>query len=153
MLTRIPSQLPSLGHILADLGSPTPAQLGRALDVPARTASAWIAERRAPPLAAMHSLFWVSRWGQSVAHCDAVNELAIWRALASARADEAQRLRAELARVLALGDFGAANSPTLAVAPACSATGARWRPALRDPLPQARELAHDQRHNHGRRQG
>ena len=68
------------------------------------------AKTRAPHLAAL-SLFWLTRWGQSLIACEAVNAARMARGLAVCHELEVSRLRGELARVLAIAEFGCANDP------------------------------------------
>lgn len=113
MLNRLPTpaQLPPLPLMLADLGQPSTSHLGRALGVTERTARRWLAAGHAPR-PAMLALFWVTRWGQSLALCEAEHSAALARAYAACLADENHALQADLGRVLALADTGAANVPT-----------------------------------------
>jgi hypothetical protein len=114
MLCRCPraGELPPLPLILADLGDPTPAALARALGVSASTARRWIATGAAP-LAPMLAMFWLTRWGRSQVECHAENAARLFGQVARSQAEQIAELRAELARLLRLADFGAANAPTL----------------------------------------
>ncbi|RVU46109.1 hypothetical protein [Rubrivivax rivuli] len=116
MLNRLPHQMPPLAVMLEDLGQPTTAQLGRALGVTERTARRWVAAGHAPR-PAMLALFWVTRWGQSVVDADAHNQATTYAALARALRADNDALQADLARVLALADTGAANSASWRVLP------------------------------------
>lgn len=116
MLNRLPRQLPSLAVMLADIGNPTPRAIGRALGVTERTARRWMAAGQAPRPALL-SLFWVTRWGVSCVDADAHQAAAVSAALVDALQRERQALQADLARVLALADTGAANAPTWRVRP------------------------------------
>jgi hypothetical protein len=113
MLNRLPTPagLPPLPLMLADLGQPSARHLGRALGVTERTARRWVAAGHAPR-PAMLALFWVTRWGHSAALCEAQHSAALARAYSAALADEKAALQADLSRVLALADTGAANVPT-----------------------------------------
>jgi hypothetical protein len=118
MLNRLPSgaRLPPLGLMLDDLGNPSTRQLGRALGVTERTARRWVAAGQAPrPV--MLALFWVTRWGESLALCEAQHGASLARAHLAALQAEKTALAADLARVLALSDTGAANVPTWQVLP------------------------------------
>lgn len=118
MLAQLPTQLPPLPAILADLGHPSSQAIGRALGVTERTARRWIATGQAPR-AAILALFWVTRWGSSQIDAHAHNGAQLARLQVQALADENAALRAELARVLALGDTGAANLPSWQALPLC----------------------------------
>ena len=115
MLNRLPRHLPPWSEMLSDLGHPRPADLARALRVSERTIQRWCRDDQAPHCAGL-AVFWVTRWGRDLADCEAHN-LALLRAdeAAIARADAA-RVRRELARVLAVADFGCANEPIIRAA-------------------------------------
>lgn len=116
MLHRLPRQLPSLSAMLDDLANPPARAVARALGVTERTLRRWRADDQAPR-AVMLALYWLTRWGQSEAHTEAHNAAVLHAGYARALRDEVARLSAELARVLALRDCGAANAPSLAVRP------------------------------------
>ena len=102
--------------MLADLGNPAPAELARVLDVPLRTVRRWVREDQAPRVA-MLAVFWLTRWGRSQVECHAVNDARMMAALARSRADQLAAAHAELSRLLAIGDFGSANAPTISAPP------------------------------------
>lgn len=113
MLNRLPSpvQCPTLGQILDDLGRPDAKRLAKALGTSQASIYRWIANDQAPrPV--MLALFWLTRWGMSIVDAEAVNDARMKAALARCLQTENDRLRYELSRVLAVGDFGAANDPT-----------------------------------------
>lgn len=116
MLNRLPRQLPPLSLMLSDLGNPSHDDLARALGVTARTVRRWVADDDAPRPALL-ALYWLTRWGQSAVDAEAYNAMRMHAGLADARGREIERLRAELARLAALADYGSANAPTLAVLP------------------------------------
>lgn len=114
MLYRLPRHLPPPAVMLQDLGNPTADTLGAALGVSQRTVWRWRADDDAGwPRAALLALFFASRWGWSAVQSDALHRVQLAEALAAARADELQQLRAQLRRVEGLGDFGASNAPLL----------------------------------------
>jgi hypothetical protein len=112
MLNRIPTTYPPLSMMLDDIGNPSSQQLARALRVPIDLVETWREDDQAPHLV-MVSLFWLTRWGRDAVDCEATNLVRVYHGLARARELEAGRLRDELARLCVLGDFGAANAPTL----------------------------------------
>lgn len=114
MLNRLPTptQLPGLSAMLDDIGNPAPPAIARALGVSPAAVRRWIAQDQAPR-PAMLALFWVTRWGLSLADAEAVNLARLRSGEAAAWRREADALRLELARVLAVGDFGAANDASL----------------------------------------
>ncbi|MDN3923324.1 hypothetical protein [Roseateles violae] len=113
MLNRLPSpvQCPPLSQLLSDLCDPTPRQLARALGVSAGTVSRWIRQDDAPRPVLL-ALFWLTRWGVSRIDAEAHNSAAMHAAIAASLRTEAERLRRELARVVAAADFGCANDYT-----------------------------------------
>jgi Homeodomain-like domain len=110
MLNRIPSQLPPLELLLADLGHPSPRAIARALHVSERTVHRWIREEQAP-IPVMLALFWVTRWGVSSVNAEAINAAAMQSQLANAHAREVKELQERLRKLGKIADFGAANDP------------------------------------------
>ena len=110
MLNRLPKMIPPLSVLLDDIGAPSSHQIAKALKVSERRVKAWRASDEAPHLAAL-SLFWLTSWGQSLVDCEAVNAARMARGLAVCHELEVSRLRGELARVLAIAEFGCANDP------------------------------------------
>lgn len=98
--------------MLDDLGNPKPAELARALGVTPRTVFRWLAEPDQTPRPVLLSLFWLTRWGMSAIDAEAVNAARLHAAMVAGLRSELDRLRAELARVVAAGDFGCANDYT-----------------------------------------
>ena len=113
MLYRTPkhSQLPSLRLILLDLGSPPLPVWSKAVGISTRTASRYVSADHAP-LSVHLALYWISSWGIDAAYCNVANLLELERALRRAAESDAAALRRELARVVAVSDFGCANDPT-----------------------------------------
>ncbi|KQW76583.1 hypothetical protein [Methylibium sp. Root1272] len=111
MLTRLPRQLPAFPDLLADLGNPGAALLARALGVTDRTVRRWLVDGNAPRPVLL-ALFWMTRWGQSEVACEAHNSAVMHAGMVGCLQREIAALRRELGRVLALGEFGAANSPS-----------------------------------------
>jgi hypothetical protein len=107
MLCRLPRHLPPLSLMLADIGSPSPSAVARALGVSARSVRRWVAVDDAPrPVLA--ALFWLTRWGVSAVDAEAHNAAVLAASYVRALKDENGALRADLGRALALAD-GAAN--------------------------------------------
>lgn len=162
MLNRLPTptQLPALSLILADIGQPTPAQLGQALGVSPASARRWVQQDSAPRPVAL-ALWWLTRWGMSVIECEAVNAAAINAGLVRSLQDDLARSRAQLAHLVNLADFGAANDPLHPfqsgnLLPAGTAArvagfvGQRLAaPLCVNPRPQAWQLTDHQRGQHG----
>ena len=107
-----PRSLPIWQTILDDLGNPHPAAVARLLGLGARTVYRYNRDGQAPRHVCL-ALFWLTRWGRSEVHCQAVADCQVAVAYANSLEREVSRLRSDLARVLAVGDFGSANAPTL----------------------------------------
>jgi predicted DNA-binding transcriptional regulator AlpA len=105
-----PRSLPVWQTILSDLGNPHPAAVARLLGIGVRTVYRYNRDGQAPRAVCL-ALFWLTRWGRSEIHCQAVNDCQLAVAYATAMESEVRRLRTELARVLAVGEFGSANDP------------------------------------------
>lgn len=112
MLARLPSHLPPFADILSDIGQPRPAILARALHVHERTVRRWIQLGEAP-YPAMLALYWLTRWGQSLVDATAVNDARLHVQIAECLRREVEMLRARIARLERIGDFGAANDPAI----------------------------------------
>jgi len=110
MLNRLPKHTPRLGQMLANIGNPSTSDVAQALGISERTARAWIAADAAPRPAAL-ALYWLTTWGQSSIHAEAVNLMQLHAAKAAAHEAEARALRSQLDRLMACADFGSANSP------------------------------------------
>ena len=111
--SRFPLALPPVSVMLDDISAPD-ASIARALAVKPATVARWRRQDQAPRPVLL-ALFWVTRWGVSLVNADAHNAASMYAAYARTLADEAQRLRAELARVVALHGTGAANDASLMV--------------------------------------
>lgn len=109
---RAPRQLPPLDAIVADIGQPAPAVIGRALGVHERTVYHWMARGQAPRPAHL-AMFWESRWGRSQISTDSENAARWARGESEALRREIAGLRARIAYLEAVGDFASANAPTL----------------------------------------
>jgi hypothetical protein len=112
MLHTAPRHLPALSLMLDDIGNPKPAALAKTLGVAERTVFRWLADDDAPR-AVLLALYWLTTWGRGAVDAQATNDARQYAQLADAYRSENERLRAELARVLAAGDFGTANAPTM----------------------------------------
>lgn len=110
---KAPGHTPPLCVMLDDLPTADARQIARHLGVTARTLAQWQRDDSAPRVARL-ALFWETRWGLSVAHCDAVNGERVALGLARALERECAMLRARIRRLEETGDFGAANSPVWA---------------------------------------
>lgn len=98
-----------LRSLLVDLAA-TPAQVAKFLDVTERSVWRWLAEDSAPR-AVLCALWHETPHGRHITALDVGNELVIVRGLAQGFADQATAQAAQLCRVLAICDTGAANDP------------------------------------------
>lgn len=101
---------PPLSYLLDDLFTRDAAAIARHLGVTVRTLERWKASDDAPR-AALLALFYESRWGYSVMQTTAHNGELYARQLAQSLTRENAMLRARIARLERIGDFGAANEP------------------------------------------
>jgi hypothetical protein len=111
-LTRAPRSLPIWHAILADLGNPHPRQVAKVLGVGIRTVYRWNRTGNAPRAAAL-ALFWLTRWGHSAVHTQAVNDAILAAQLAASLRRELDSVRVEFDRVMALSNTGAADGSYL----------------------------------------
>lgn len=106
------TQTPSLNFLLSDLLTSDHNAIARHLDVSPATLKRWKLADQAPRTALL-ALFYESRYGYSLLETTAVNETATERSWRQALERENAGLRARIARLEAIGDFGAANAPGL----------------------------------------
>lgn len=111
-LHHAPTALPIWQTILDDLGQPHPRQVAKVLGVGVRTVYRWNRDGQAPRAATL-ALFWLTRWGQSMVHAQAVNDATTAVGLVDCLNREIKVLRVQLEHVLALADTGAANQPLI----------------------------------------
>jgi hypothetical protein len=111
---QLPPNLPALSALLADFYNPSSRMLARAFDVSRSTAWRWINRDKAPR-AVLAALYLAA---PSYGGVDTLNKvfhaeegMRLQAALAHSLKRECDALRRELARVVAMGDFGAANDP------------------------------------------
>lgn len=109
---KAPRQLPPLDLLMHDIGRPAADVVAHALGVTTRTVYNWQASAQAPRPAHL-ALFWESRWGRSVLNAEAVNGERFAHGLAEALKRENAMLRARVAYLERVGQFGSANAPTL----------------------------------------
>lgn len=65
------------------------------------------------PRAAQLAIYWLTHAGRAEIELDMHNELMQLHGLVRAYRDEVAKLREQLARLVSLGDFGAANEPVM----------------------------------------
>lgn len=112
-----PTQTPHFSALLDSIPA-SRKDVARYLGVSLRTLQRWEAAAAAPRVV-MLALFWESKWGIDWFDCNQINTERVLRGSIDALQRQESALRARIARLEALGDFGCANSP-LAVAPAAA---------------------------------
>lgn len=109
--------MPALSVLLADLGGLSAATLATWMGVNRSTAHRWMRSGQAPRAVLLALYLAAPSYGHARAH-NAIQHAQegqrLSLALCEALRAEIAALRRELARVLALGDFGAANLPSFA---------------------------------------
>jgi hypothetical protein len=106
----IQTDLPGFPEVLKELFNPPAADLARYLGVHRRTVHRWMRTGCAPRAVVM-ALHRVSRPGLHQTHRELLRDLRAVDDWGLAMQRENDALRRELARVLAVGEFGAANLP------------------------------------------
>lgn len=107
---RAPTQTPHILTLLDDMPTQQDRQLARHLGLSASTIAKYRRTGEAPRLVHL-ALFWESRWGLSVLDCEIENRQRMAKAQIETLQHQVQALQAQVARLSALGDFGAANDP------------------------------------------
>lgn len=103
---------PPLSLMLDDLTTKDPARIAKHLGITPKTLARWKALDDAPR-AVLLALFFETRWGSSLIHSTAVNGRMYAEQMISGLNSENAMLRARIARLEKIGDFGAANAPRL----------------------------------------
>lgn len=104
---------PPLSVLLDDIFERDLSKVADFLGVTMQTLKRWQRLDNAPR-AALLALFYESRWGYSLLYTTAFNAETTARNLAKSLERENAALRLRIERLERLGDFGAANRPTLA---------------------------------------
>ena len=104
---------PAFSLLLQALGNPPVHEVARFLGVTPRTIYAWRRADRAPR-AALLALFWESHYGFSALDSDREYRAQVLQSLTDALRNENAMLRARIARLESIGQFGAANAPFIA---------------------------------------
>lgn len=90
----------------------TPAQASKFLQVTERSVWRWLSENSAP-FPVLAALWHETPTGRHVTALDVGNEVTIYRGLSQAHEKAHAQAVATLGRLLAIGDFGAANDPVI----------------------------------------
>jgi hypothetical protein len=107
-----PVSLPIWETILEDLGNPPAARIAKVLGLGVSTVHRYRQLGRAPRSCQL-ALFWLTRWGQSLVHTNAVNDCTTAVSYVRALRDQVAGLEAQVSHLAALGQSGAANDPLL----------------------------------------
>lgn len=107
------SRLPSFDQLLSALPVSQPLEICKYLDVAPQTLRRWKAAHAAPRVA-MLAMYWETPWGASLVASHAENGAMYARSESRSLQATNETLRLRIARLEALGDFGAANQPLLA---------------------------------------
>lgn len=107
-----PRQVPPLDLLLSDLDNPCADAIAADLGVSVRSVYSWKRAGEAPRPAAL-ALFWQTCWGRSQVEAQAVNDARSAHGLAQALARENATLRARVAYLERVGQFGSANAPLI----------------------------------------
>ena len=107
---KAPHQTPPFSVLLDDLPTRCRRSIARYLGISQATLARWVRHENAPRLAHL-ALFWESRWGLSVLDCEIENRQRLAAGMIGALERENAALRAQLARLVALGQLGSANDP------------------------------------------
>lgn len=110
-----------LRELIADLGNPTPAVIAKFLQVTERSVWRWLSDDSAP-YAALALLWHETPTGRYNTATDVGNEAMYLRGERNAFRTAMEQTQAQMGRVLAISDTGAANSPIYA------STYAEWQP-------------------------
>lgn len=110
-----------LRRLLSELGA-SQADACKFLQVSERTLRRWLSDDSAP-FAVLAALWHETPAGRHVTALDVGNEAVIYRGLSKAHEKAHADALATLARVLRIGDFGAANDPVLSGPPPGAGAG------------------------------
>lgn len=106
------SHTPPLSYMLDDLLTRDCKKIAAHLDVTVKTLERWKTADQAPrPV--MLALFYETQWGHSLINTTSINGERLARQQVRGLQDENAMLRARIARLETLGNFGAANAPVL----------------------------------------
>ncbi len=112
-IDQAPRAVPTWPQLLADLCHPTAARVARVLGVSVRTVKRYNQAGQAPRAVCL-ALYWLTRWGRSAVHAQAVNDAVLASQLADALQRRVTDLEGLVSHLQEIGHFGAANAPTLA---------------------------------------
>lgn len=100
-IEKAPRTLPVWQMLISDLGDPPAERVARVLGVGVRTVYRWN-RTGAAPRAACLALYWLTRWGRSEVHCQAVNDATLAVQYVAALKAELARTELRLQHVLAV---------------------------------------------------
>lgn len=105
---KAPTQTPSISTLLDDLPTTDLKRVARHLGLSVDTIRRYAKTNNAPRLVHL-ALFWETRWGLSVLDCELFNRETLRLGMIRCLTEENAQLKAQLARLVALGCHGAAN--------------------------------------------
>lgn len=105
---KAPTQTPHFSTLLDDMLTRDKRKIARHLGVTENTLKRWAKTGNAPRMAHL-ALFWESRWGLSVLDADIWNRETLRLGMIRCLTEENAQLKAQLARLVAMGQHGAAN--------------------------------------------
>lgn len=114
MLKRVPKNPPEFREILANIGNPPAAEVAKALGVSCKTVQRW-RKGNAPKVARL-ALWSLTSWARDEADKMSAHLECSLRGMVAAYEAENKALRARLARLGQVADFGSANDPSPFVA-------------------------------------
>lgn len=111
-IDQAPPTVPAWHAMLEDLSRPPARRVARVLGIGVRTVRRYNATGRAPR-SCLLALFWLTRWGRSAVNAQATNDAILAVGYVQALKREILQLEAEVSRLVALGNSGAANDSTI----------------------------------------
>ena len=114
MFLRLPKRLPSIEEMLLQLGRPSPEVVAKALHVSPTTVRRWIKSGRTPRAAEL-AIYWLTHAGRADIEVDLHNEMLVQYGLARALGSEVERLNSLVEHLMVIGQFGAANEPSVRI--------------------------------------
>ena len=106
-----PVSLPIWQTMMDDLCNPPPARVARVLGISQRSVYRYNATGHAPRAVCL-AIFWLTRWGRTAVHAQAVNDALVACSFVDGLRRQVQERDAQLAYVQSIGHFGSANDPS-----------------------------------------
>lgn len=109
-IDQAPRSVPAWHVLMHELCQPPPHRVARVLGVSVRTIKRYNATGKAPRSACL-ALFWLTSWGRSAVHAQAVNDAMVACSYVEALRRQIGELEGTVQHLKAIGHFGAANDP------------------------------------------